>query len=73
MIIQDQHGTILIEEDTPTKITDRHGHTWRLSDAGDGLELELVLLGEHVELAVVPIAAHAFKIRARLLGRNGKR
>jgi hypothetical protein len=71
MIIQDQHGTVLLEESTPSVITDRHGHTWRLSDAGDGLELELVLYGEHAELAVVPVSAHACKIRVRLLGRNG--
>lgn len=72
MIIEDQHGTVLVDSLVPLLI-DQHGNRWRITDEIDGLGVELILMGQHAEIAAVPVAAHTFKIKATLLGRRNGR
>jgi hypothetical protein len=70
MIIEDDHGTILVDPKDRNVIIDQHGNKWHLTDERDGLGVELILTGQHAEIAAVPMAQHAFKIKATLLGRR---
>jgi hypothetical protein len=69
VIVQDQHGTILLDNGIPL-LLDQNGNHWKITDEGDGIGVELILMGRFAEIAAVPVAAHTFKIKATMLGQQ---